>query len=515
MVKAMFARHSVRRRLLLVMLATTVTALLVAATAMIAYDLHGYRDALAHDLTTQADVVAKSSVAALLFNDHDAARENLAVLKARPNIGAAALYNAQGGLFAAYSRSGANAEVPLRPAGEGVRVSGREMVLVKAIGENGDVLGTVFLKSDYELFERVAGYGAIMGGVLALSLVVALLMSLWLQSTLTAPIIAMREVAQQVVETRDFSLRAIKSTDDEIGYLADAFNGMLAEIGQRTHALEQSNASLAAEVRERELAERALLRAEEALKRFNAELEQRVADRTGELAAANKELESFSYSVSHDLRAPVRAIVGFSRLLAEQHEAQLDDEARRKLNIVRSEAARMGTLIDDLLAFSRLGRQSLQAGMVDMEELVRMNVNTLNADPNAAKPELRMGTLPKAFGDRGLIAQVWANLLANAYKFSGKKAHPAIEVSAMTDATEHVYFVRDNGVGFDPRYSSKLFGVFQRLHDTAEYPGTGVGLALVQRIIVRHGGRVWAEGAPGLGATFYFSLPRKDEDEPV
>jgi signal transduction histidine kinase len=511
----MSAFHSVRRRLLVVMLATTITALLVAAAAMIVYDMRVYRHALANDLKTQADVVAQSSAPALLFDDRDAARDNLAVLKAKPNIAAAALYNADGGLFALYTRSGASGQVPLAPEAEGIQVSGDEMIFVRRIGDNGSALGAVYLKGDYELVNHLASYAAIMGGVLALSLVVALVMSMWLQSTITTPIIAMREVAQQVVDTRDFSLRAAKSTDDEIGYLADAFNAMLAEIGQRTQALEQSNASLAQEIHEREIAQRALLDAEEELKRFNAQLEQRVAERTAELAAANKELESFSYSVSHDLRAPVRAIAGFSRLLAQHHEADLNGEAKRKLGIVRSEAARMGTLIDDLLAFSRLGRQPIQMSVVDMEELVRINVRTLDADPQAGKPELRIGTLPKARGDRGLLAQVWANLLANAYKFSGKSEHPAIEVNAMSDAAEHVYSVRDNGVGFDPRYASKLFGVFQRLHDPAEYPGTGVGLALVHRIIARHGGRVWAEGEPGVGATFYFSLPRKDDDGSV
>jgi light-regulated signal transduction histidine kinase (bacteriophytochrome) len=290
---------------------------------------------------------------------------------------------------------------------------------------------------------------------------------------------------------------------------------MLAEIGNRTNELERSSVSLAGEIRERETAERALLRAEDDLRGLNADLEQRVVQRTEELAAANKELESFSYSVSHDLRAPVRAIAGFSKLLAEQHEEQLDPEARRKLGIVRSEAARMGALIDDLLAFSRLGRQSLQMKSVDMAELVRMNLDTLNAGHGAAHPQVTIGTLPAAHGDRSVLAQVWANLLANAYKFSARKDDPRIEVDAYESETENVYFVRDNGVGFDSRYVSKLFGVFQRLHDPAEFPGTGVGLALVQRIVARHGGRVWAEGEVDAGATFYFSLPRREEDGPV
>jgi light-regulated signal transduction histidine kinase (bacteriophytochrome) len=308
-----------------------------------------------------------------------------------------------------------------------------------------------------------------------------------------------RDVAQQVVETRDFSLRAPKKHEDEVGYLADAFNTMLSEIERRTSALEQSNVTLG--------------RAEEALSVLNSELEERVAQRTQQLEAANKELESFSYSVSHDLRAPVRAISGFAKMLAESHASQLDDEGRRKLGIVRSEASRMGALIDDLLAFSRLGRQSLQKAVVDMEELVRINFESINAS-GGVPSDLHVGALPKARGDRSLLAQVWINLLSNAVKFSSKREQPIIEVSSISNEAEHVYFVRDNGAGFDTQYAGKLFGVFQRLHHASDFPGTGVGLALVHRIVTRHGGRVWADSEKGKGATFYFTIP-KDVDGTV
>ena len=511
------AAWSIRTRLIFVVLAATLTALLTAAVALMLYDVRDYRRALAADLSSQAEIVGHASVAALLTDNRNAARESLALLKAKPVVVAAGLYDPRHGLLAFYSRNGeTRASMPAAsPSAEGARVTGDEMVLVRRVVRSGEVLGAVYLRGEYDLWPRLRHYAMIVGGVLAMSLTAALLMCIWLQSTITAPILAMRDVAQSVVEKRDFTLRAQKTTDDEIGYLADAFNGMLAEIDNRTSELQQSSVTLAGEVRERVTAQRALSQAEDDLRGLNAELEQRVVKRTEELAAANRELESFSYSVSHDLRAPVRAIAGFSKLLAEQHEEQLDPEARRKLGIVRSEAARMGALIDDLLAFSRLGRQSLQMKTVDMGELVRMNIDTLNAGQGSAHPQVIVSALPAATGDRSLLAQVWANLLANAYKFSGRKEAPTIEVSAYESDTENVYFVRDNGVGFDPRYVSKLFGVFQRLHDPAEFPGTGVGLALVQRIIARHGGRVWAEGLPNAGATFYFSLPRKEIDGPV
>jgi light-regulated signal transduction histidine kinase (bacteriophytochrome) len=251
--------------------------------------------------------------------------------------------------------------------------------------------------------------------------------------------------------------------------------------------------------------------AEEELHQLNAELEARVSTRTSELEAANKELESFSYSVSHDLRAPLRAVIAFSKLLWESHGEQFDAEARRKLEIIRSEGSRMALLIDDLLAFSRLGRKAMRKVELDMTELARAVFERLKSQHEGAQPQFHLGPLPKAVADRALIEQVWANFLSNALKFSSRRETPVIEVGAITDRAEHIYFVRDNGAGFDPAYKAKLFGVFQRLHDASEFPGTGVGLALVHRIIARHGGRVWADGQPDAGATFHFTVPIEGE----
>ncbi|MFA6957746.1 MAG: ATP-binding protein [Thermoanaerobaculia bacterium] len=245
--------------------------------------------------------------------------------------------------------------------------------------------------------------------------------------------------------------------------------------------------------------------AEKEVRRLHEELEERVIERTTQLAEANRELESFSYSVSHDLRAPLRAISGFGRILAHDYGQRLDDEGRRLLEIVRSSTQRMGELIDDLLEYSRAGRRQLSGREVDMNPIVRNIAGELAGEAPTARFEI--AELPSAWCDAQLIRLVWSNLLSNAVKFSSVKPDAAIEVGSLREPGRTVYYVRDNGVGFDMRYAGKLFGVFQRLHTQREFDGTGVGLALVQRIVRRHGGEAWGEGEVDVGATFYFSLP--------
>ena len=496
---------SIRYKLVLVVMATTFAALLVTGVALVIYDLRTYQQSEVNDLATQAEILGRASAPALAFDDPKAANENLLLLKAKSKISAAAIYSIKGKLFASYRRGDSSPAFPNLPELDGSRIEGNDLVLFRRIVENNEILGTVYLKADHNMRGRLKDFLGILAAVLALSLLVAALMSAWLQGAVTKPILDTAAVARQVMERKNFSLRASKTTEDEIGQLVDAFNGMLAEMERRAEALEASNRSL-----ERAVAERK--RAEDDLRELNVELERRVADRTTQLEAANKELEGFSYSVSHDLRAPVRAISGFSRMLFEDHGDQLNEEARRMLGVVQSEAHRMGILIDDLLAFSRLGRKVIQNTALDMAALARAAFEELRAQHQGPAVEFHLGLLPRGMGDKTLLGQVWVNLLANALKFSSKREKPLIEVSAISDAKEHIYFVRDNGAGFDPRYQSKLFGVFQRLHDSSEFPGTGVGLALVQRIVVRHGGRIWADGKPNEGATFYFTLPKDDTD---
>jgi PAS domain S-box-containing protein len=264
-------------------------------------------------------------------------------------------------------------------------------------------------------------------------------------------------------------------------------------VGERTRSLQT-------EITERR-------RAELAVKELNATLELRVAERTSELQSTIRDLQTFSYSISHDLRTPLRSINSFASVLLEDYSAQLDEEGKRLVGAIVQRTVTMGALIDDLLSFSRISRQQLNVQPIDMTELAREVIEMLPG--NAGRVAFTVPPLPKAWGDRSMIAQVLENLIANAVKFSQKVEQPKVELGFFAGEGEDVYFVKDNGIGFDMKYVDAIFGVFQRLHRSEDFEGTGVGLAIVEQIVTKHGGRVWAEGTPGEGATFYFSLPRK------
>jgi light-regulated signal transduction histidine kinase (bacteriophytochrome) len=237
-------------------------------------------------------------------------------------------------------------------------------------------------------------------------------------------------------------------------------------------------------------------------------LEKALQERTRQLENMTKELERFSYSVSHDLRAPLRAIEGFTKIVVEDYADKLDDEGKRFLHIIDTSSRKMTGLLDDLLILSRLGRQEMKPTQCDMEKIVTVIWDELRSDFASRKIDLKILPLPKAWGDSSLIQQIWKELLSNAIKFTAQKEVATIEISGKKEGARTVYSIQDNGVGFDMNASEKLFGVFQRLHAAEEFEGSGIGLAVVQRLVRRHGGEAWAEGTPGVGAQFHFALPQ-------
>jgi len=310
-----------------------------------------------------------------------------------------------------------------------------------------------------------------MAAIAAAVVLIGALGAWWVSHRITTPLNRLTTAAAAIA-SGDLTQRVDVPGSDELGRLGRSFNDMAGEV-----------------------------------QRARSDLEGQVVQRTQALRETNAELEAFSYSVSHDLRAPLRAIHGFARILLEDHGPALDPEAKRVLGVIDQNTKRMGQLIDDLLAFSRLGRKEVDSARVDMTELVRSVADEMRRSAGDRPLEITVGPLPPARGDRDMLRQAVTNLLDNAAKFTRRRTPGRIDVGHNTNGAETVYFVKDNGAGFDQRYAGKLFGVFQRLHRADEFEGTGVGLAIVQRIVLRHGGRVWAEGQPDAGATFFFTLP--------
>jgi signal transduction histidine kinase len=486
------------QKLLGVVLLSSLVALVIAMSAMLVYDLRVYHASSVADLATQAELLGRASAPALTFDDARVAQESVELMRFQPTVRAAALYNARGRLVASYARDDGT-EFPKFPEADGVRVEADGIVGFKRIVDDREILGTVYLRADYERYARLLGFLGIAAVVTLASLLAAYFLSRPLQQALTRPLLAITEIAREVSEKRNFRLRADQRGDDEVARLAEAFNTMLAEIDRATRELEASNRGLGREVAERS-------RAEEEIRRLNAELESRVQERTARLEYTNSELEAFCYTVSHDLRGPLRAIDGFSQALIEDLGANLPEDSKPYLTRIRAATQRMGQLIEDLLNLSRVSRGELVRGAVDVSEMARQVAADLQLRDADRKVEVKVWDGMLANADARLLRAAFENLMGNAWKFTAKAARAEIEVGEMRSEQGMVYFVRDNGAGFDMAYASKLFAAFQRLHSGNEYPGTGIGLATVQRIVQRHGGRIWADAKPGRGAVFYFSL---------
>jgi len=486
-----FRHYSIKKKLTWMTMLASGTALLLACGAVLAYEWITLREMLVQSLSTQADIVGYNSASAVLFDDSKVAEKTLAALRAKPQISSAGIYGRDGRPFAIYRRDSGHRDFsfPKLPADQnsGHRFENRQLLVFRQLVFDGEPIGTVYIQSDLrEMEARLRSYAAILGLALWVCLLVTLLICSRLQRTISEPVLLLAKTARTVSRDKNYSLRVPAGNRDELGLLTETFNGMLTVIQDKDAALQKAH----------------------------DQLERRVEERTAELASANKDLESFTYSVSHDLRAPLRHMDGFSQLLLESCGAELSEEARRYLARIRLGAHQMGQLVDDLLGLARVGRKELNRQVTGLSSLVEEVVAQLKSETADRRIEWNIQPLPFVDCDPALIKQVLANLLSNAVKYTRPREPAIIEVGKLMQNGEPVIYVRDNGVGFSMKYADKLFGVFQRLHRPEDFEGTGVGLATVHRIIHKHGGRVWAEAELDKGATFYFALVTPESKAP-
>jgi signal transduction histidine kinase len=474
-------------------------ALLGASLVLLFFQLQEVKSGQLLRSEAVAELLAFNCAAAVDFNDADAATAMLHSLRTRRGVVSAGIV-VNGRIFAVYTRSGAarlqSSELPNLAVG--YRYTDHDLTVVRPITSSGRHLGTLFIRVDPHDADQTRRRFAIITGLVAIpALLIAILISQLLQRVISRPILNLASLAAVVSDRKDYSVRApaVRSAA-EIEQLVSTFNQMLTEI-QRQHAeIEEARTTLEQRVAERtqELASRT----------------EQLEAQGWQLAAANRELESFSYSVSHDLRAPLRAIDGFSKVLLSQYSNRtLDQQGMHFLERVRAGTQKMAQLIDDMLSLAQVTRRPLERSDVDVTavagevagELARRNPDRVVRC--VIEPGLR------ASADSHLLGIVFENLLGNAWKFTALRDEARIDVGQVSIAGEPAFVVRDNGAGFNDAYAGKLFGPFQRLHDDSEFEGTGIGLATVKRIITRHGGRVSAEGTEGVGASFYFTLGGK------
>ena len=477
--------RTLRGKLILVVLASTFASLLFAAIALAIYEVRNYDDALLADLETQAGILARASEAALAFNDIDAANETLALVRLRPQMRAAALYNAEGRLFASHVQSGG--QVPARPGAAGHRVAGDELVMFHPVVAQGAQVGTLFLAVRYELAARITDTITILGAVMLASLLIAVVLSAWLQGRITRPILEVSAVARQVVERRDFTLRATASTKDEIGYLVHAFNDMVGEVGRRAAALEAAYANLQHEIAERRGAESAL----------------RLADRRK---------DEFLATLAHELRnplAPLRNALDLLRLpaLSPARLKQVTAMMERQLGqLVR--------LVDDLLDVSRIstGKLAVRRERIELHSIVGSAVETTRPLLEARNQSLtvEMPTEPVwIVADPTRLAQVLANLLNNAAKYSDPGKPIALRASTTPESV--AIAVTDEGIGIPTGMIDRVFEMFTQVDTSLDRStaGLGVGLSLARRLVELHGGTILAASdGVGRGSTFTMRLPR-------
>ncbi|MGK5057601.1 ATP-binding protein [Janthinobacterium sp. LB2P49] len=513
----MIRLRSIRHKLMSVVLLTTLVALVISLGTIVVYDLRAYHRNLVADISTQAELLGHMSSAALAFDDERLALENLNLMRIRPRVTAGALYKADGSLFASYRANERVGELPAKVGKEGESIQGSSVELFKPIIDNGELLGTVYLRADYELAGRTADYLAIALGVTVLALLVALLLLRRLDFVITQPILDIADVAREVIETGDYSRRARKLSDDEVAQLVDSFNKMLAEIELRTQALERSNGELAREGERRTQAQQEVMR-------LNQELEVRVHERTmqlemtnGELAMAMEEARSANYaksaflsSMSHELRTPLNAILGFAQILSSDRLPSTLEQKKEFAGHILKSGRHLLTLINEILDLAKVesGTVSLSLEPVALDAILQECRDMIA--PLASQRGIGMA-FPDAcplnvLADRTRLKQILLNLLSNALKYNREQGRVAIDCKPQAGGRVRIS-VRDTGVGLTGEQVALLFQPFNRLgQEGGTEEGSGIGLVVTKRLVELMDGSIGVTSAPGEGSTFWIEL---------
>jgi signal transduction histidine kinase/ActR/RegA family two-component response regulator len=492
-------RLSLQRRLLGVTMLTSLVALLVALSAMVAYDLRAYHEGWVADLKAQAELLGRSTAPALEFDDHKVASENLALLRLQPRIKAAAVYGADGDRFASYAATGVDAALPARAEAAGVRQTGGDLVVVQPIRQDGRTIGSVHLRAEYALYDRVLTYLGIAAAVAVAALGIALLLSMRLQRAVVQPILGISDVARDVMQRQDYSRRAPKMTDDEVGVLAESFNGMLGEIERRSHEVLRLNEELEARVRERTAQ----------LEASNDELK-----RATEVAEkANRAKSEFLSSMSHELRTPLNAIIGFGQLLGTDVGDAKPERRREFVEHIVGAGKHLLTLINEILNLARIesGHVELSLEPVLLDDVLaecRKMIGPL-ASQRGITVHFEPGCHHAVLADRMRLKQVVLNLVSNAIKYN--RPGGSVEVGCSVGEKQVRINVRDTGQGLQPEQLEALFQPFNRLgQEGGPEQGTGIGLVVTQRLVELMSGRIGVQSTPGQGSVFWVELQASD-----
>ena len=583
-----FREMPIKQKLVVTMMATTATALLLAAFGIVITDSLLFRGYLRRDLSALARIIADNTTAALSFDDPKSAAETLGSLRARPHVIDACVYRPDGAIFATYSRPDSTGCPPAAP-GMGIRFTAKGVIVSQPIMLSGRQIGSLILQYDLgEIWERIRLYGSTVLGVLLASSLVAFLLSSRLREMIAAPISHLVRATTSVSETGDYSTRADKFSNDELGLLVDRFNEMLAGIQSRDDALKKERERFRfmaesmpqkiftarpdgyTDYLNRQWSEYTHLPLDQmtgsnwaqlihpddveetvAAWKHSVEtgeplrLEHRLRNAAGKycwhltsahamrdtdsriimwigssteiheqkekeqaLRRANDDLQQFAYSASHDLREPIRNVAVYSEIVANRYQGVLDEEGRMFLGFLTEGGRRLAMLVSDLLAYTSAGTGELTEPKVDSTAVLKHSLSSLAEAIRESGAEVTYDPLPEIYMGEAHLQQVLQNLLSNALKYRDQSP-PRIHVSAVRQSADWCFSVKDNGIGIDPQYKEKIFGVFKRLHHDRTYGGTGIGLAICKRVVERYGGRIWVDSEPGKGSTFYFTVPRR------